>query len=215
MRTTLKTYRMKTLDKTSDPNSPHGFALIELLISAVILLAVSGSVFSMLIEAQQTASYQSEVQAILSSTQIALQTIDRYIRQAGNDPLNSGVAGITIVSAQELRIQSDLKGSAGPSDPDKGDPDGDTNDSAEDVTIRYNSGTRSVEVVPNGGPAQIIASGISALSFTYYTAVGGTATTGSEVRRIGVSISGTSLLPNPRTRQIFGVQLSSDIQIST
>jgi hypothetical protein len=198
-----------------DHHSPSGFALTELMISAVILLVVSGTVFGVLIDVQHTASYQSEIQSVLSSTQIAMQTVERYIRQAGNDPLNSGLTGITIVSSQAMQIRSDLTGSEGPGDPDKGDPDGDTDDSGENVTIRYNSGTRSLEVVPDGGSAQIIASGISDISFTYYNAAGGTAATGSDVRKIGVSISGTSLLPNPRTRQIFGVQISSDIQVST
>jgi hypothetical protein len=215
MRTDLSTTQVNLTSNTGGCHSPSGFALTEFLISALILLATSCAIFNMLMEVQRTASYQSEVQSVLSATQIAMQTVERHIRQAGNDPLQSGVAGITIVSSQEMRIQSDLTGSAGPGDPDKGDPDGDIRDSGESVTIRYNSRTRSLEIVPDGGPAQIVASGISYLSFTYYNAGGGTAASGSEVRKIGVSISGTSLLPNPRTRQIFGVQISSDIQVST
>jgi type II secretory pathway pseudopilin PulG len=215
MRTDLSTTQVKLTSRIGGTHNPSGFALIELMISTLILLAVSCAVFSTLIEVQRTASYHSEVQSVLSGAQIAMQTVERYIRQAGNDPLRSGVTGITIVSPQEMQIQSDLTGSAGPGDPDKGDPDGDTGDSWENVTIRYNSRTRSLEIVPDGGPAQIVASCISDLSFTYFNAVGGTAVTGSEVRKIGISISGTSLLPNPRTRQIFGVKLSSDIQVST
>jgi type II secretory pathway pseudopilin PulG len=215
MRTDLSMTPAKLTSKTGRCHNPSGFALTEFLISALILLATSCAVFNTLMEVQRTASYQSEVQSVLSATQIAMQTVARNIRQAGNDPRQSGVAGITIVSSQEMRIQSDLTGSAGPGDPDKGDPDGDINDSGESVTIRYNSRTRSLEIVPGGGPAQIVASGISDLSFAYYNAVGGTAASGSEVRKIGVSISGTSLLPNPRTRQIFGVQISSDIQVTT
>jgi type II secretory pathway pseudopilin PulG len=215
MRTDLNTTHAKLTNRTGGCRNPSGFALIELMISALILLAVSCAVFNALIEMQQAAGYQSEIQSVLSGTQIAMQTVERYVRQAGNDPLRSGVAGIIIVSPQEMRIQSDLTGSAGPGNPDKGDPDGDTGDSGENVTIRYNSGTRSLEIVPDGGPAQIVASGISDLTFTYYNAAGGTAATGSEICKIGISISGTSLLPNPRTRQIFGVKLSSDIQVST
>jgi hypothetical protein len=211
----LNTEQANSNRSTSICHNASGFALTEFMISALILLAVSCAVFNTLIEAEHAASYQSEIQSVLSSTQIAMQTVEGYIRQAGNDPLSSGVAGITIVSPQEMRIQSDLTGSAGPGDPDNGDPDGDTGDSNENVTIRYNSRTRSLEIVPAGGPAQIVASGISDLTFTYYNAVGGSAATGSEVSKIGISISGTSMLPNPRTRQIFGVQLSSEVQVST
>jgi type II secretory pathway pseudopilin PulG len=211
----LKTALMKSLGRIGRQSNQSGFALTEFLISSLILLAVSSAVFSVLIETQHAAGYQAEIQAILDNTQIAMQTIERYVRQAGNDPLNSGTAGITIVSSQEMQIRSDLTGSAGAGDPNKGDPDGDTNDSGESVTIRLNNRTRSLEIVPDGGSAQIVASGISGLSFTYYNATGGIAATGNEVRKIGISISGTSLLPNPRTHQFFGVQLSSDIQVST
>jgi type II secretory pathway pseudopilin PulG len=211
----MRTLQIMSHGKTGGQNNQSGFVLTEFLISAVILLAVSSAVFSLLAEVQRAASYQAETQSVLSGTQIAMQTVERYIRQAGNDPLNSGVAGIIIVSPQEMRIQSDLTGSESPSNPDKGDPDGDINDSGENVTIRFNSRTRSLEIVPDGGSAQIVASCISGLSFTYYNAEGGTAAMGSEIRKISISISGTSLLPNPRTRQIFGVQLSSDIQVST
>ena len=215
MRTALNANSTRFCGKTGGHNDSSGFALIELMISALILLAVSYAVFGVLIDIQHTASYQSEIQSVLSSTQIAMQTVERYIRQSGNDPLNRGIGGITIISPQEMRIQADLTGSEGPANPDKGDPDGDTDDSGENVTIRFNGGTRSLEIVPAGGSPQIIASGISDITFTYYNAVGGTAAAGSEVRKVGISISGTSLLPNPRTRQLFGVKISSDIQVST
>ncbi|MBN1569358.1 MAG: prepilin-type N-terminal cleavage/methylation domain-containing protein [Acidobacteria bacterium] len=190
-----------------------GFTLTELLISVLILSIASAAAFSMLAEIQHTAGYQAEVQSVLNNTQIAMQVAARYIRQAGNDPLDSGVEGITIVSPEELRVRSDLTGSAGPGYPDKGDPDGDIEDSAENVTIRYNNRTRSLEVIPSGGAVQIIAGNISAVTFSYYDDAGGPASTGTEVRSIGISISGSGLQPDPRTHQVFGVQLHSEIRV--
>lgn len=198
-----------------DRNSQAGFTLAEFLISALILLVVASAVFSLLSEVQRAASYQTEVQAVLNHTRMAMQTIERYIRQAGNDPLGSGLTGITIVGPAEVRIRSDLTGSSGAGNPDKGDPDGDTNDSNEDVTIRYNGNSRSLEIVPDGASAQIIAGYITGLSFQYYDAGGGPAAPGSEVRKITVTVSGASQQPNPQTHQTFGVKLSSDIWIST
>jgi type II secretory pathway pseudopilin PulG len=203
------------MNKSCLPCDPSGFTLTELLISTLILFLASAAVFSVLAEIQHTAGYQAEIQSVLNNTQIAMQIVQRYIRQAGNDPLNCGVVGITIVGPEEMRIQSDLTGSAGPGHPDKGDPDGDTGDSAENVAIRYNNNTRSLEVVPVGGPAQIIAGNISGVTFSYYDAAGGAAATAAEVRTIGISISGASLKPNPRTHQVFGVQLNSAIQLSS
>jgi hypothetical protein len=88
-------------------------------------------------------------------------------------------------------------------------------DSNENVTIRYNGATMSLEIIPDGGPAQIVAGYISGLSFRYYDAAGQPAATGKDVRKINVTISGASLLPDPQTRQKFGVQLSSDFQVAT
>ncbi len=192
-----------------------GFSLTEFLIAAFIMLAVISCVYGTLAEVQRSASFQTEVLSVISNTQFALQTAGRYIRQAGNDPLGRGLAGITIISSTEVRIQSDLTGSAGPGNPDKGDPDGDTNDSGEDVTIRYNSSTRSLEIVPGGGTAQVVAGYISNLSFQYYDADGKQASSGNAVRKINVTVSGASLLPDPQTHQIFSVQLSSDFQVAT
>lgn len=191
-----------------------GFTITEFLISALILLVVSAAAFGALAEIQRAASYQTEVQAVLNNSRIAMQTLERHIRQAGNDPFGCGLAGITIISPTEVRIQSDLTGSAGPSNPDKGDPDGDIDDSGENVTIRFNGAARTLEVVPAGGSAQIVGY-ISGLLLQYYDADGNAAAIGSDVRRISVTISSSSLLPDPQTHQVFGLKLTGDIKVST
>jgi prepilin-type N-terminal cleavage/methylation domain-containing protein len=205
---------LKKSGLTEKSDSQSGFTLTEFMIAASILLVLSSAIFSMLTEIQHAGSYQAEVQFVLNNTRIAMQTVERYIRQAGNDPLGSGVAGITIVSAQEIQIRSDVTGSAGPGNPDKGDPDGDIDDSGESIAIRFNNRTRSLEIVTEGGAAQIIAGSISGLSFQFYDAGGNRTDASSDVRKIGISISGASLLPDPQTGKVFGVQINSEIQIS-
>jgi type II secretory pathway pseudopilin PulG len=195
--------------------SQSGFGLAEFLMSSLILLIAALSVFGVLKDVQNSAGYQTEVQSVLNNTRLAIQTVGRYLRQAGNDPLGSGLSGITIVSATEVRVRSDLTGSAGSGDPDKGDPDGDTFDSGEDLTIRCNSATRSLEIVTESGAVQIVAGYISGISFRFYDSSGGPAATGKDVRRINVTVSGTSVLPDPVTRRSFGVRLSSDFQVAT
>jgi len=190
-----------------------GFGLPEFLVSTFVLLVIASSVFTVICETQEKAGYQAEVQSVLNNSRLALQTIGRHLRQAGNDPMATGLTGITIVSATELQVRSDITGSAGPASPDKGDPDGDIDDSGENVTIRYNGSTRSLEIVPEGGSAQIITGYISGLSFRYYDSVGNPAATGDDVRKICVTVSGASLLPDPRTRRAFGMELSSDFQV--
>ncbi|NLT67255.1 MAG: prepilin-type N-terminal cleavage/methylation domain-containing protein [Acidobacteria bacterium] len=196
-----------------DASDEAGFTLAELMISMLIFLVLSSGVFALIIEMERAAGYQAEVQAVLNNSRLAIQTVGRLLRQAGNDPGNSGLAGITIVSPSELRVRADITGSAGAGNPDKGDPDGDTVDSGEDVTIRYNSAGRSLELVPDGGPAQIVALDISDVRFDYYDSSGSTTSNSADVRRIGVSVSGSATTPDPRSRQVFAVTLSSEFHV--
>jgi Tfp pilus assembly protein PilW len=188
-----------------------GFSLVEFVISSAILLAICASIFSVLAETQRSAGYQSEVQSVLENTRMALETVERFIRQAGNDPAGTGLAGLTIMSSSEIRLRSDLTGSAGA---DKGDPDGDTSDSGEDVTIRYDGSARSLEIIPHPGSAQAVANHVAAFSMQYYDSAGAPTTAGAEVRRIRIDITGATTLASPQTGEIFGLKLASDVQLS-
>ncbi len=192
-----------------------GFSLVELLITSLILLLLSVSVFNSLADSQSVTGYQAQVQAVLENSRTALDTVERYLRQAGNDPLRRGGAGITITGPTEVTVKSDLTGSAGAADPDKGDPDGDFLDAGEDVTIRYDAAARTVELVPASGRPQTIASYISAFSMQFYDAAGAITSSGANVRRVKVTVSGTSTAANPKTRKTFGITLTSDVQIAT
>ncbi len=193
-------------------NDQRGFTLAEFLIASLILLIVASAAFRLLSGIQRVASYQAEVQSVLNNTRIAMQTVERYVRQAGNDPLKTGFSGITIVSASEIQIQSDRTGSSGAA---KGDPDGDVDDPGENITIRYNRTSKSLEVVPQGGPAQIVANHISDLSMECYDAEGNLTTSGNQVRRINIAISGSTLQPDPDTHRPFGVTLRQNIRVLT
>jgi type II secretory pathway pseudopilin PulG len=206
-----------SIDASNNPRgktAEAGFSLIELLICSLVLLLVTSAAFGILSEIQQTASYQVETQSVINNTRIAMQIVERYIRQAGNDPFASGFHGITIVSATEVQIRSDLTGSAA-GNADKGDPDGDWADSGENVTLRFNNKSHSIEIVPNGGPPQIIAGSISDLMFQYYDGSGALTAVDSDVRKISVAISGTSALPNPQTRRFFCIRLCSEVLVMT
>ena len=112
------------------------------------------------------------------------------------------------MSSSEVRVRSDLTGSDGT---DKGDPDGDSSDSGEDVTIRYDAGTRSLELIPHPGSAQSVAHNISAFSIRYYNdAADAVTTSGAEVQRARIDHTGATATANPQTREVFSLELASD-----
>ena len=189
-----------------------GFSLVEMLLSATILLVVSMAVFSALNRIQQAASYQAEVQAVVDNTRNALQSMERCFRQAGNDPFRKGFDAISIISPTEVRIRTDLTGSR---NRNKGDPDGDLNDSGENLLIRYNSGKKRLEMVSGNGPAQILAENISDLSLDFFDAEGNPTVRGGMVRKITINISGKSTYTDPRSGIRFGIQLKTTVRILT
>lgn len=186
--------------------SERGFALTEFLVSTLIILVLSAGVFTMLTEVQSTSGYQTEVLSVMDNTRIAMGALERFIVQAGNNPLAAAFAPVTITSAQQVQICSDLTGLAGG---DQGDPDGDILDANEDVTIQYNEANRSIEIVTGDGTVRTLARYISGFSMAYLDANGAVTTVGDDVRTIRITINGSSAVANPRTGRTFGLTLTA------
>jgi Tfp pilus assembly protein PilW len=187
-----------------------GFALAEFLISTVIILSLSAGIFNMLTDAQSTSGYQTEVLSVMENTRVAMSTLERHIVEAGNNPRGAAFTPVTITDSTQVQLCTDLTGSAGGN---QGDPDGDILDADENVTIRYNQNNRSIELVTGDGTVQTVANYISGLSLQYYDSNGNTTTVGANVRKIRVTINGSSTVANPRTRKTFGLTVSSDFTL--
>jgi len=197
------------------PESQSRFGLAEFPISALIFLMPAFSVFVRLSKIQSKSNYQNEIQAVLNNTRHAIQIVGRYLRQAENDPMGIGLSGRTVVSPSEVRITSDLTGSSSPENPVKGDPDEDANDSRENVTSRYNDATRSLEIIPQGGLAQIVAGYIPGLSFRFCYCAGGPIVTVQDVGKINITVEDLSLSADPENHRILGLQPGSDFHAET
>ncbi len=191
-----------------------GFCLAELLVASIIIILVSTGVLEMLDSVQRGAARQAEIHAVMDSTRTAVDAVSRVLRQAGNDPTGAGFEGVIIADSSQVRVLSDLTGSLGPGNPDKGDPDGDTLDSGEDITIRFNAAARSIEFVPSGGPAQTIAANISALVLEYLDASGAATSSGSAVRSVRIALTGESQFPDPETGRVFRLPVETIVQLA-
>jgi type II secretory pathway pseudopilin PulG len=191
-----------------------GFALAEFLVATVILAVLSTWIFGVLMDVQKAAAQRLGLDAAMENARMAMDAVTRVIRQAGNDPLAAGFTPLTACGNTELRVRSDLTGSGGPSDPDKGDPDGDTSDSGEDVTIRFNAPAGTLEFVPDGGVAQAVAGQISRFSIKYWDAYGSVAAHCDEARRVSLSITSFSAQADPRTGRQFSITVNSDIRLA-
>ena len=178
-----------------------GFSLVEFLVGAVVLLVLSAGVFTMLTDAQSTSGYQGEVIEVMENTRLTMSVLGRYIAQAGNNPLAASFNPLTITRSTQVTLRADLTGSAGGN---QGDPDGDILDEDEEVTIRFNSGAGSIELVDRNGTVRTLARGISGFSMEYLGADGAATTVETDVRSIRVTVTGLSSAANPRTGKTFG-----------
>ncbi len=193
------------------PGDETGFGLAEFLIAALIILAISAGLFTMMARVQTSSGYQNEVLSVIANTRMAMELVERYIAQAGNRPAGGSFTPVTIVSSTAVHLCSDLTGSAGGN---LGDPDGDVLDADEDVIIQYNSTARSIELVLPDASVQTVATYISGFSLQYYDKDGMVTTDGANVERILVTINGSSQLADPQTRKTFGITLSNNVRVA-
>lgn len=191
----------------------QGFSLVELLIAALVTLVLAASVFGLMNRLQRTAGYQPEVQGVLAIAMTGMETVERILLQAGNDPLQAGFPALVIAGPAEVRVRADLTGSARGA-PDQGDPDGDTDDSGEDVTIRYNVNTRSLEIIPQGGVPQPVVTGLLGFAMQYFDGAGTETAAGDDVRAVRITLAGASPVADPQTGRPFSLQLSSYIGLA-
>jgi hypothetical protein len=188
-----------------------GFGIAEFLVSTVVILSISAGLFTMLTDAQSTSGYQSEVLGVMENTRVAMSTLERIIVQAGNTTDPAFVfTPVTITSDKKVRLCANLTGLDGGN---QGDPDTDIADADEDVTIQYNSAQQSIELVAADGTTQTLARYITNFSMQYFDKDGNVTNSGANVRMIRVTITGASILANPKTRKTFGQTLTSDFTL--
>jgi prepilin-type N-terminal cleavage/methylation domain-containing protein len=188
----------------------NGFTLTEFLISSVVILSLSAGIFTMLTDVQSNSGYQTEVVNVMENTRVAMNTLGRLIVQAGSNPNAPFFTPVTITSNTKVRLCADLTGSSGGN---QGDPDQDILDADEDVTIQYNSGGRTIELVDKDANVKTLARYISAFSLQYFDQNGTATTVGTDVRMIRVTITGSSTVANPRTKTTFGQTVTSDFYL--
>jgi hypothetical protein len=187
-----------------------GFGLVEFLMSTLVVMSLSAGIFTILTDMQSNSGYQAEVVSVMENTRVVMSTLGRYIVQAGSNPRAASFTPVTITSSTQVQICADVTGSSGGS---QGDPDGDILDTDENVTMRYDQTARSIELVDGNGTIQTLANYISAFTLNYFDKDGNVTTVGADVRKIRVTISGSSTVANPRTKKRFGLTLTSDFTL--
>jgi len=187
--------------------SNQGFTLLELLVGMAVSLLAMGAIYSTFLSQHKSYLVQDQTATMQQNLRAAMFYMQREIRMAGCDPMNTGNFGITTgqALANSITFTEDVRGD-NPGDP----PDGDTGDPNENITYNLNDsdGDGVVDqLVRNNQP---VAQNIDALDFVYLTGAsppvvlnpgGGNVPAGSEIQIRSVEITvvartGRGLLPS-------------------
>lgn len=191
-----------------------GFSLVELTISTVVMLGVAGYIFSAMADMHRASVFQGEVQSVMANTRKAAETLERFVTQAGHNPKQIVMDGVVITDATQVRLRADLTGSSG-ADPNRGDPDGDTNDLDEDVIVRYSANDQQLQLVLPNGTVRPVASGITAFSMQYLDRTGAVTNVGSQVSYIRFNLSAATSHVDPQTRRRYALTETFDVRLQS
>ena len=186
-------------NKTNKSNE-SGFSLIELIIVSVILVFMIGIIGGIVTGVQRSYRQQRPRIEALNDATAALDFLTRLIKTAGNNPnVISGLQPIdpgTPVNEiyKTIRIRSDWRGSTMSSL-----PDGDINDSFEDVIFSV-SNNKLMKKEPSDTSAVEFLDNVSYMQFLYYdtnnTSIIDPTTNNTQICRIDIAMiispSGTS-----------------------
>ena len=123
----------------------YGFTLIELLIAMAISSIVLSAVISTFVVQRKTYAVQEQITEMVQTARAAVDMIGLEIRMAGYDPTGACFDGIPY-NALQLQIGADLRGTK-PNDP----PDGDTDDSNENIIYSYDPKNFQIDRNTGGG----------------------------------------------------------------
>jgi prepilin-type N-terminal cleavage/methylation domain-containing protein len=189
----------------------RGFGLIEVMISATILLVVSASVFTLLSRNQAVYRTEQDYATAVQNARISLDTIIRYLRQSGNNPHSAAFASLTY-QGDTLTIRSDLTGSQASANPleSSGDPDSQLTAAYEQITIRYDSDSRQIRF-DFGYGEETLAENIDMLEFEFFDAAGAATTNMNEVHRVVVQLE--ALAPSSQGGNSRAITLASTVYL--
>lgn len=209
--------------------SNRGMTLLEILISTAIFAVVAGGIFTIFNQSQHSFRSQGDLTEMVQQTRIAMDQIQAYIRQAGNDSENifdsqtppfghshSGIFPIEYSAAGYIQLNSDITGSVGSGLGATGDPDGNFTARGEKVIIRYDAAQDELNIDIGDGE-QVLAENISNFSFTFFDLAGNTisspASNEGDIVRVQIHLEAETENPDLETGKVQSITLESDVML--
>ena len=190
--------------------SPRGFSFIEMMVASVVLVLIGGSVSTLMFQGQRSYQSQRGMIEVAQQGRIGMEQIISFVRQAGNDPEETGITPIQILGANHIRINSDLTGLEG----GLGDPDGDIDDLYEQVVVRHDTtapGYVKIDLADGNGE-RILIENIPSGDFVIspLNASGSVTATEADIRAVRVEMKVRTAQEDLQTGNIQSITLRSE-----
>ena len=202
----------------SSDGKSRGFTSVEALIAIVVLLVLLGAVMSTFYQSQKLYTSQHDLMEASAAGRVAMNQIQSFLRQAGNDPNNIGLTPITIDNPNQLTIYSDVTGAvpatSGLPMEATGEADGTLTNLYEQVTIRYDPGTEELFINVGSGE-QLLAENVAVFNCTFHDMQGNGTTDGNQIARVHIELAIESENPDQQTGSVNSVTLVSDVMVRT
>ena len=209
--------------------SNRGMTLLEILISTAIFGVVAAGIFTIFDQSQHSFRSQGDLTEMVQQTRIAMDKIQAYMRQAGNDSENifdsqtppfghshSGISPIEYSAAGHIQMNSDITGSVGSGLGATGDPDGNFTARGEKVIVRYDSAQNELNIDIGDGE-QVLAENISNFALTFYDLAGNQisspASNESTIARVQIHVEAETENPDQETGKVQSITLESDVML--
>jgi type II secretory pathway pseudopilin PulG len=196
----------------------RGFTSVEALIAIVVLLVLLGAIMSTFYQSQKLYTSQHDLIEASQAGRVAMNQIQSFLRQAGNDPNNIGLTPITVDNANQITIRSDVTGAvpAASSLPMEatGEADGTLTNLYEQVIIRYDPGAKELFINVGNGE-QSLAENVPVFNWTFYDVQGNVTNDGNEIAKAHVELAIESENPDQQTGSVNSVTLESEVMVRT
>lgn len=183
-------------------NNERGFTLAEMLVVCAIVGLVMASLLGLVMSGQQAYLFGTTQVDAQQTARVAIERIVKEVREAGYHPRNPDTNPTTCAAppcyafdavgsaptSSSLTLQYDWNGdgtsaaSGTVTDPLLGIR-------GERVIYSFSSGTLTRQEIGVDGIPVTLATGISALSFSYFAEDGTTTTTPANIRTVGVTVT--------------------------
>ncbi len=196
----------------------RGFTLVEALIATVVLTVLLGALMTTFSQSQRLYTSQHDLVEASQVGRIAMNQIQSFLRQAGNDPDDIGLTPITIDNPNQCTIHSDVTGSVPDSGGDPmyatGEANGTLANLYEQVTIRYAPDDDQLFINVGGGE-HLLAEDMPLFELTFYDLQGNTTADGNKIARVHIKMVVETSNSDQETGKVRTMTFESDVMVRT